>query len=177
MKIVILRSSPHLHGTSNTLVDEFKKGAIEAHHEIVDIDLARSNLHPCLACDRCFSLNKCVQNDDGNYIINQLLNSDMIVMASPIYYYNVSAQLKTLIDRFYARSDELSSKHLKFIAILTSWDADEEVMHPVKIYFDKLCKYMHFEDVGRIYGKGCGNVKMIDKHYYQEAYNLGKDLK
>ena len=49
MKIVILRSSPHLHGASNTLVDEFKKGAIEADHEIVDIDLARSNLHPCLA--------------------------------------------------------------------------------------------------------------------------------
>lgn len=101
----------------------------------------------------------------------------MILMASPIYYFNVSAQLKILIDRFYQRSSELFSKHLKFAAIFTSWDDDEEVMYPVKVYFDKLCKYMHFIDVGRIYGRGCGNVNMIAKQYYLEAYHLGRSLK
>lgn len=176
MKILVLKSSPHKNGTSNTLSKEFIKGAKSVGHEIEVVDLANSKIHPCIACDSCGMNGNCVLNDDGNKIINKILDVDALLLAFPIYYYNLPSQLKVIIDRFYSRTTMISNKYLKVAYITTAWDNDDEVMYPVQTYFDKLFKYMHFENCGCVLGKGCGIVSMINESYYKEAYDLGKNM-
>ena len=98
------------------------------------------------------------------------------MFASPVYYYNVSTQLKTIIDRFYAKTGRITNKRLKASVIMTAWNNDDWTYSAIDKYFDILMNYMHFEDRGRIYGKGCGTVSMIPNHYYNEAYELGKNI-
>lgn len=92
MKIVVITGSPHRHGTSALLADRFIQGAREAGHEIFRFDAAFQDLHPCLGCDRCRQGDKvCVWKDDMTGLNPHLLAADMIVFASPIYYYDWSA--------------------------------------------------------------------------------------
>ena len=176
MKVLVLAGSPHKNGTSNTLVNEFIKGAKDSGKEVEVIDLAKANLHPCLGCDYCGMDGDCCQKDDGNMILNKILEADSILFASPVYYYNVSAQLKTIIDRFYAKTGRITNKRLKACVIMTAWNNNDWTYLAIDKYFDILMDYMQFEDRGRIYGKGCGTVNMIPKHYYEEAYELGKNI-
>lgn len=176
MKILVLTSSPRKKGTSNTLVKEFIKGTIEAGHQIELIDLANSNIHPCRGCNYCGMDGECIQKDDMKYIIDKMLEVDAICMSSPVYYYNVSAQLKVFIDRFYSKTIRITNKHLKAVFITTAWNNDEATMQPVHIYMNKLFDYMNFENRGMLFGSGCGEVSMISKHYLKEAYKLGKNI-
>ncbi len=177
MKIVVLSGSPHKKGTSNTLVEEFVKGASECGKEVEVIDLAHININPCMGCDACGMNGNCIQKDKGNEILEKILKSDAIVFASPVYYYNVSSQLKMMIDRFYARTMQITNKNLKAAVIMTAWNSDENWTYgAIDKYFDILFEYMHFKDSGRIYGKGCGTVSMMPKKYYEEAYKLGKEM-
>lgn len=177
MKIVVLSGSPHKKGTSNTLVEEFVKGASVSGKEVEVIDLAHTNINPCMGCDACGMNGNCIQKDKGNEILEKILKFDAIVFASPVYYYNVSSQLKMMIDRFYARTMQITNKNLKAAVIMTAWNSDENWTYgAIDKYFDILFEYMHFEDAGRIYGKGCGTVSMMPKKYYKEAYKLGKEI-
>lgn len=76
---MIIKGSPHINGTSNTIVDEFIKGSKEAHHEIKMFDTAHVNLHKWLGCDCCGMSGECVQKDDGNKLLNDIL-SDYLKM-------------------------------------------------------------------------------------------------
>lgn len=177
MKIVVLASSPHKNGTSNTLVNEFERGAKEVGKEVEVIDLAHIDIHPCMGCDACGMNGNCVQQDKGNEILNKILESDAIVFASPVYYYNVSSQLKMIIDRFYAKTMQITNKNLKAGVIMTSWNSDEDFTYgAIDKYFDTLFSYMHFKDIGRIYGVCCGTVSMMPKKFYEEAYKLGRNI-
>ncbi|MGM9645894.1 MAG: flavodoxin family protein [Eubacteriales bacterium] len=177
MRILVIKGSPHKNGTSNTLAKEFIRGAEESGHTVDVYDAAKGNIHPCLGCDGCGMSGTCVQKDDGNELLGRLLNSDMIVFVTPVYYFGMSAQIKTVIDRFYARSGEISSKRMKAAFIATAWDSNETVMQAIEKHFEIIFNYLHFEDEGKILGKGCGTVSMIPKHYYEDAYLLGKRLK
>lgn len=177
MKVLVLAGSPHKKGTSNTLVEEFIKGAKDSGKDVEIVDLAKSNIHPCLGCDYCGMNGDCIQKDDGNEILDKILEADGILFASPVYYYNVSSQLKMMIDRFYAKTGRISAKHLKAAVIMTAWNSDENWTYSaIDKYFDVLFEYMHFEDRGRLYGKSCGTVSMMPKNYYKEAYELGKNI-
>lgn len=177
MKIIVLAGSPHKKGTSNTLALEFVRGAKESGKEVEIIDLAHTDIHPCMGCDACGMNGDCVQKDKGNEILNKILESDAIVFASPVYYYNVSSQLKMMIDRFYAKTTKITNKNLKASVIMTAWNNDENwTYEAIDKYFDILFEYMHFKDSGRIYGACCGTISMMPKKYYEEAYKLGMEI-
>ena len=176
MNILVLKSSPHLHGTSNTIVDKFIEGAQEGKNNIEVIDLTKININPCHACDACAMNGKCVQKDDGNNVLAKILNSDCLVLASPVYYFGVSAQLKTMSDRFYAQNSAIIRKHLKVIYIVTAWNDDSVVMKAISEHFNILTDYLKMEEVGRILAKGAGIPSMIKKEYLVQAYNIGKSL-
>ncbi len=177
MKIVVLAGSPHKNGTSNTLVNEFVKGAKDKGKEVEIIDLAHIDIHPCMGCDFCGMNGNCRWQDKGNEILNKILECDVIVFASPVYYYNVSSQLKMMIDRFYAKTIKITNKNLKAAVIMTAWNNDYEFTYGVvDKYFDTLFSYMHFKDAGRIYAKGSGTVSMMPKKYYEETYKLGRNI-
>lgn len=102
MKILVLTGSPRKNGNSKTLADNFIKGATEAGHEIVRFDAAQKDVHPCIACNSCGMNGPCVFKDDFEFVRKHIADADMVVFATPMYYFGFSAQLKTVIDRFYA---------------------------------------------------------------------------
>lgn len=176
MKIVVLAGSPHKNGTSNTLVNEFIKGATEIGKKVELIDLAHINIHPCLGCNHCGMNGNCIQNDIGNEILDKILQADALIFVSPVYYYNISSQLKIMIDRFYAKTMQITNKRLKAGVIMTAWNNNDWTYEAIEKYFDILFDYMHFKKIKYIFGKGCQTVSMIPKKYYIDAYNMGKDI-
>lgn len=102
MKILVITGSPRKNGNSNTLAEHFIKGAKEAGHEVVRFDAAFKKVHPCIACNRCGMNGQCVFKDDFEFIRKHIADADLVAFATPMYYFGISAQIKTVIDRFYA---------------------------------------------------------------------------
>ena len=177
MKILVLTGSPHKHGSSNLLVKHFVRGAREAGHTVSVFDAAHANIHPCLGCDACGMSGPCCQKDDMAVIRDAILNSDMVVFATPLYYFGMSAQLKTVIDRFYSFNGALTSRRLKSALIAAAWNNDSWTMTDLTSHYQTLCRYLNFRDQGVILGTGCGTAAMTERTGYpQKAYELGKSL-
>lgn len=177
MRITILMGSPNRKGSTNILVENFVEGATEAGHECEMIDVCHANIHPCTGCVACGYEGPCVQKDDVEQIRAKLIASDMVVFATPLYYYGMSAQLKTVVDRFCAYNGSLNSKHLKSALLTVAWNADDWTFEALEVHYKTLVQYINFEDKGMILGYGCGTPSMT-KHsrYPKDAYALGRSL-
>ncbi|MFC1866150.1 flavodoxin family protein [Chloroflexota bacterium] len=101
MKIVAIIGSPRPKGNTGYLVDRALEAAEELGAQVKKIDLSKYNINPCLGHDDCPSFVCCIQKDDMAWILDESLNADGIILASPVYWYNVSAQMKTFMDRNY----------------------------------------------------------------------------
>lgn len=177
MKIVVLTGSPHKNGTSNTLAREFIRGAEEAGHEVLRFDTAFLKIHPCIGCDHCGMNGPCAFNDDMPKVLDAILDSDMLVFVTPIYYFGFSAQIKSAIDRFYSRNGQIQRKHLKSAFIATAWNNDNQVMQAIEKHIEILIDYLNLDNVGMVFAKGYGYTgASTEKHYMEEAYNLGKSI-
>ena len=176
MKILIITGSPHKNGTSNTLAACFANGAEKSGHQVKFYDAAKGNLKPCLGCDRCGMAGDCGRKDDGNALLAELLSSDAVVFATPVYYFTMSAQLKTVIDRFYARNGAITSKHMKAVLLATAWNSNDIVMKGISMNFDIIFDYLNFVDCGRVLAKGSGTVSMMPEIYRSQAYELGANI-
>lgn len=118
-KILVLSGSPRKGGNSDMLCDEFIKGAEEAGHITEKIYVAEQSIGFCKACYACKKSGVCVQKDDMSGILEKMINADVIVLATPVYYYTMSGQMKTLIDRTlpkYYTDIKISGKDFYFIA-------------------------------------------------------------
>ena len=109
-KVVIISTSIRMGSNSEILAKEFERGAKEAGNDVSFISLKDKNIAFCKGCLACQRLKKCVINDDAIDIANKICESDVVVWASPIYYYEMSGQMKTLIDR----CNSLYSRDYKF---------------------------------------------------------------
>ena len=177
MKIVILMGSPNPKGSTSILAESFKKGAEEGGHTVETIDVCRLNVNPCTGCVACGYEGDCVQNDDNERIRKALLNCDMVVFATPLYYYGMSAQLKAVVDRFCAYNSSLNRKHLKSALLTVAWNADDWTFDALTAHYKTLVRYINFEDMGMVFGYGCGSPSMTRASSYPEkAYDLGKSL-
>lgn len=176
MKILVLAGSPHKNGTSNTLAKEFIRGAQESGHAVTIYDAAKGNMHPCLGCGHCGMAGDCIQKDDGNAVLEQILDADTVVFTTPVYYFGMSAQLKMVIDRFYARNGAITKKNMKAALIATAWNDDKVVMKGIQTHFELLFDYLNFQNAGMLFAKGSGTVSMMPNRYRQQAYTLGKTI-
>ena len=175
MNILILKGSPHKNGASNTLANEFIKGAQENGHIIKELDIAHLSLHPCLGCDYCGMDGDCIQKDDMSMVKGSILNADMLVFVTPLYYFGMSSQLKMMVDRFYSFNISLSIQEKKSVLIAAAWNSSKDTMKDLYNHYLTLCNYLHFENMGAILGLGCGTVEMTKRtKYYEEAYKLGR---
>ena len=107
MKAVLLNGSPR-EGNSYTALAALKKGF--AHIEdlvIEEIAAGDVSVSPCLACEVCHDSGMCVFDDDTNEIMDDIVSADVIVFATPVYWWGITAQLKLIIDKFYSRSSQL----------------------------------------------------------------------
>lgn len=115
-KIVILSATPRRGGNSELLCEEFLRGAREAGHTVELIRLREQRIGYCSACDACQKNGgRCVLKDDMAALLEQLIAADALVLATPVYFYTMNAQLKTVIDRCYARYTAISNKEFYFL--------------------------------------------------------------
>ena len=177
MKIIVLMGSPNRKGSTGILADHFTKGAKVAGHSVEGIDVCHLDVHPCIGCVKCGYEGTCVQKDDVEMIRGKLLASDMVVFATPLYYYGMSSQLKMVVDRFCAYNSSLNRLHLKSALLTAAWNADAWTFDALEAHYKTLVRYINFEDMGMVLGYGCGTPGMTNRSAYpQEAYELGRSL-
>ena len=175
--IVILMGSVRKGGNTDLLVQAFAEGA-EKNNTVEIVSVADSKVNPCIGCNTCFERegNRCFQEDDMQEIYEKLKAADVLVIASPVYFYGISAQLKALIDRLHTpmRSD---FKINKLALILVGAATLPELFDSIKVQYQLVLNYFKLEDAGMVLVRGAkdkGDVKNTEG--LEEAYQLGLSI-
>lgn len=173
--ILILSSSPRLEGNSRVLCQALSSGAAAVGHETKILDVAHMRIHPCTGCQYCYQhSNQCIIHDDMDLIWKQIDWADVIVFASPIYFFNVSAQLKLVIDRLYSR---YSTMHPNESVLLLSSADSASVIQPVCLAYQKMAACCHLKDRGVVCASHVWEPGDIQEHpALRQAYDLGCTL-
>ncbi len=176
-KVLILSGSPRKGGNSDTLCDEFMRGAKEAGNDVEKIRISEKRIGYCRGCYHCRgSDGRCIIDDDMGEIMQRIIDADVIVLASPVYFYSIDGQLKTVIDRTVARWTEVKDKEFYYIATSadTSRGSQERTIECFRGYAD--CVQGAVEK-GVIYGTGVYDIGDVsDTPAMKEAYEMGKGV-
>lgn len=177
MKITVLQTSPNVNGTSNTLAGSFVVGAAEAGNAVRLLFAGRKAITPCDLCDAGINTEFCAVQDEMQKIQGALLESDMIVFVTPIYFGDISCKLRTIIGRLYCLYSKLQEKRLKSLLLATSWRPEQNYIdYPLKVY-NGLARFLHFDNLGAIIACGCSSRDELRAGpYAQQAYEFGLSL-
>lgn len=174
-KVLIISASPRKGGNSDALCDQFLLGAKEAGHSAEKIFLRDHKISYCLGCGVCNTKHVCVQKDDMKGLLEKMVDADVIVLATPVYFYTMDAQLKTFIDRCVSRYTEISNKEIYFI--VSAADTNKDNLSPAiegLRGFTRDC-LEGSKEKGILYGTGAWQVGEIKElPAYKEAYEMGK---
>ena len=177
-KIIILAGSVRKGGNTELLARSFAAGA-EKNNDVEIISVADINVNPCTGCDRCFTSpgNECVQHDDMTAIYEKLKTADMLVIASPVYFYGISAQLKTVVDRLH--TPMRNTFKIRKLALLLAGAAElPEMFDSILMQYTLVLNYFNLEDAGKVLARGFrepGTIK--NSKFLDEAYNFGLRIK
>lgn len=176
-KVVIISSSPRSNGNSETLAKAFQKGVQDAGHEVAFICLRDYDLKYCIGCYSCAKTGKCFQEDGMNEISEKLVAADVIVFATPVYFYSMSGQLKVFIDRLVPSYQNIKAD---IYMIATQYDGDKKIMDLTFEAIRGATKYCfsHCEEKGLIYGTELWekNDASARKDYLDQAYAMGHSI-
>ena len=177
MQITVIEGSPHLKGASSTIANRFVEGAREAGHTVDVVEAVRLSIGACRSCNSCGASGPCIQKDDMTEVRSKIMSSDMVVFVTPNYFCGFSAQLKTVIDRFYSFSGNLKTRNMKAVLIATLADKEDWNMDALRIQYDGMCRYLNMRDCGRVLAVGCGSAEAArTSRFMEEAYQLGRSL-
>ena len=178
MDITVITGSPHKKGTSALLADEFIRGATEAGHAVFRFNAAFEKVAPCLGCNACgMGSGDCVQKDGMAALKPHLLAAQLVVFVTPLYYFGFSAQIKAVIDRFYAVNNFLTGSGKKAMLLATSWDSAGRVMDALVQHYQTLVRYEQWTDAGMLLATGCGTRSMIEaSDFPRRAREMGRSL-
>lgn len=175
-KVLILSGSPRKGGNSDILCDQFMKGAEESGNEVEKIRVAEKNIGYCRACYACRGTGVCIIKDDVADILQKMIEADVLVLASPVYFYSIDAQLKALIDRTVARWTEVRNK--EFYYIMTAADTEKSSMETTLACFRGYADCVTgAKEMGVLYGTGVyekGEIK--DTKSMIAAYEMGLNV-
>ena len=178
MKIVVINSSPHSEeqSTSRYLAQRFVEGAKSRGHEIFTFDAANEDTHPCRGCDTCGMDGDCIFNDAiQTKLMPKMLEADLLVLVTPLYYFGMSAQLKIVVDRFYSRTTRLNNK--KSLLLATAWNSADWTMQALDNHYETLVRYMNWNSVGKVLATGSGTRSMVERSEFGDAaYKIGASL-
>ncbi|MBQ9474491.1 MAG: flavodoxin family protein [Bacteroidales bacterium] len=176
-KVIVISTSLRPGSNSDMLADQFIEGARIAGNEVEKIALADKNIQFCKGCLACQKLGRCVISDDVNDIMAKVLEADVVCWATPIYYYEMSGQMKTLIDRMNA----MYPKDYRFRDVYLLATATEDEEHVPQRAITGLTGWIDCYPKSRLAGTlFCGGVTMprsIEGNAkLQEAYEMGKQV-
>lgn len=177
-KIVVLVGSVRKNGNTDLLARAFVDGA-RKNNDVEVVSVADYRVNPCIGCNTCFARenHECFQKDDMDLIYEKLLEADIIVAASPVYFYGISAQLKAVVDRLH--TPLRNEFHVKKLALLLVGAAAlPELFDAIKVQYQLILNFFHLEDAGMVLVRGVKDIGDIKGHLaLQEAYDLGMSIK
>jgi len=176
MNILILSGSPRKGGNTELLAEAFARG-VAKHHHVEIVSVRDYKVNPCSGCNACFKTNGiCAQKDDMGMIYEKMSQADMLVIASPVYFYGISAQLKTVIDRFH--NPIRDSFHITKMALLLVGAATlPELFDAILMEYNLCLKFFGIEDVGKVLVRGVKDKGVINNtDALNEAYRLGESI-
>ncbi|MDE5616437.1 MAG: flavodoxin family protein [Clostridia bacterium] len=177
MKVLILTGSPRKGGNTDILAEAFAVGARE-NHDVEILNVCEYKINPCVGCNSCFSRenNKCFQDDGMQIIYDKTADADMLVVASPVYFYGISAQLKAVIDRFHTPARKTFNIK-KTALLLTAGSSKSSVFDAIVRQYELIVDYFKFEDKGMLLVGGVNDKGAINgREELRQAYILGKSI-
>ena len=180
-KIVILNGSPRKNGNTSALVKSFTEGAESAGNTVTEFFLSGMDIHGCKGCFGGHSSKACpcVQKDDMDQIYPAAKEAEVVVLASPLYYWTMSGLLRTALDRLFALEEgdgNLLRGNGRASALLMA--AEEHGFDDAVLYYDHLLEHLRWENLGHVLAGGNMNVGDIKgKTEIQQAYELGQSIK
>ena len=176
-KVVVLVGSVRKNGNTDLLTQAFVEGA-EKKNEVEVVSVADYKIHPCIGCNTCFARegNERFQEDDMHKVYDLLKKADVLVVASPVYFYGISAQLKAVIDRLHTPMRKEFSIQ-KLALLLVGAATLPELFDSIKIQYQLVLNFFHLEDAGMVLVSGVkekGEVKNGDG--LKRAYELGLSI-
>lgn len=177
MRIVVLTGSPRRNGNTNHLAGQFIKGAEGAGHEVYRFDCAQRKVSPCIACNRCGMNGPCVFKDDFEELRPHLVAADMVVFATPMYYFGFSSQLKAVIDRFYALNGQIKGRMKQAALLMAYADTAPEEAEPMLSHYRTLLRYLGWKDSGTVvaagmWPEGAVNGTKYSRMAYESGYRI-----
>lgn len=172
--VLVLSASPRRKGNSDLLCDRFADGAREAGHEVEKIFLRDKKIGFCTGCYSCEKSGICIIKDDMAELLEKIIRADVLVLATPVYFYCMNAQLKTVIDRTVARYTEINDKDAYLIA--TAGEDDRHAVEGTITSFRGFLECLeNVREAGMVLATGV-HVKgeVAQTSYMNEAYDLGK---
>lgn len=177
MKIVVLTGSPRRNGNTAFLADRFIKGATESGHDVFQFDCASHKIEGCLGCNACGMNGACVLKDDFGLVRQHIVDADMVVFVTPMYYFGFSAQLKKVVDRFYAINGKIKGDSKKAAFIMAYANSSPKDAQPMIVHYQTLVDYMGWKDAGQVIAPGMWTVGEVkNTSFADKAYLFGKSL-
>ena len=176
-KIVILVGSMRKGGNTDLLARSFADGA-RKNNEVEIISVADVKVNPCRGCNACYSSegNRCVQKDDMDGIYAKLAEADVLVIASPVYFYGISAQLKAVIDRLHAPVRN-TFRIRKLGLLLTGATELDDLFDAIVRQYELTLRFFDLESIGEVFARGVKDVGDIERRpVLREAYDLGESI-
>ncbi len=176
-KICVIKTSLRYNSNSDQLADAFIQGAKESGNSVEEISLKNKNIAFCKGCLSCLKLGECVLKDDANSITEQIKQADVIVWATPIYYYEISGQMKVMIDRansLYETDYQFRDVYLLSTAAENEDGVDHRAINGLKGWVACYPK-SHF--AGSVFAGGVDGPNTIKDHpALKKAYDMGKTI-
>lgn len=188
--VLVIQGGGRPRGNTAQLVESFVKGVTEAGHQAEIVSLIKNEVKGCLGCNACRYGKPCIQKDGFNGLVPKIKETDLIVFASPLYFWTVSARIKAFIERFYCIAEEdgnppfgrYEKYPVKDCALLMTaadnffWTFEQAVSY----YQFALVNYIGFHDKGMLLAGGCGDTngkpQIGQTTHLQAAYEFGKNI-
>lgn len=167
MKIIGISGSPRKNGNTESMINYISK-----ENQLEIIRLYEKKLNPCTACNGCSKTGECIIKDDMLSIMHQIEQADIVILGSPIYWWNVSAPFKTFVDRWYSKNVRSIISSKKIILAFSMADSSDETSKWALGSLKDSLEYIGADVIGTIVGKGLWEKNDIENHK-----ELIKDLK
>lgn len=189
-KVLVIVCGGRPNGNTKKLVDSFTRGIEDSGNEVKIISLLKHEVKGCIGCNQCRYDKPCIQNDDFNKILPDLLEADCLVFASPLYFWTITAKMKALIERFYSLAEYDNSppmgRYEKYpdkdcVLLMTAADNLFWTFEQATSYYQfTLINYIGFKDKGMYLAGGCGSTNgegnIENTAHLENVYKFGKNL-